>query len=83
MTKLTCPAILSARDEDKLRKASPEDYEEYERLLNRLGETEQTRERLIAKIDETEAAYDKACQNIDKFTHKIRVILRQMTMFGE
>lgn len=79
----TCPAILSARDEDKLRKGSPEDFLEYERLLKRLVETEETRERLLKKLDETDRAYDKACENVDKFTHKVRVVLKQMTLFGE
>lgn len=83
MAKRTCPAILSARDEDKLRRGSPDDFQEYERLLKRLSETDETCERLLAKLDETEKAYDKACANIDKFTHQMRVILKQMTLFGE
>lgn len=79
----TCPAILNARDEDKLRRGSPEDFEEYEHLLKKLVETAEARERLLKKLDETDRAYDKACENIDKFTHKVRVVLKQMTLFGE
>lgn len=79
----TCPAILSTRDEDKLRSGSPDDFEEYERLLRRLVETGEARERLLKKLDETDQAYVKACDNVEKFTHKVKVILRQMTLFGE
>jgi hypothetical protein len=83
MAKRTCPAILSARDEDKLRRASPEDFLTYERLLKRLSDTDLAHERLLSKLDETEEAYDKACKSIDEFTHQMRVILKQMTLFGE
>jgi len=82
-SKLACPAILSARDEAKLRAGSPDDFEKYERLLKRLVETGEAHERLLTKLSETEKAYDKACESIDEFTHKMRVILRQQSLFGE
>ncbi len=77
-----CPAVLSPHDEDKLRSGSPEDFQRYEQLLKKLDETGQAHERQLKKIIETEEAYDKACANIDKFTHQMRVILKQMTLFG-
>lgn len=79
----TCPAILSVRDEDKLRNGSPNDFEEYQRLLKRLVETGEARERLLKKLDETDQAYDKACDSVERFTHKVRVVLKQMSLFGE
>lgn len=82
-SKRTCPAILSARDEDKLRRGSPDDFQEYERLLKKLGDAGLAHERLLEKIGASEQTYDKACKNIEKFTHEVRIFLRQQSLFGD
>jgi hypothetical protein len=82
-SKLVCPAILNPRDEEKLRRSSPDDFQKYEKLLGKLSEAMETHEHLLGKVDASERAYGKMCEDIEKFTHEVRIFLRQQSLFGD